>query len=221
MFLVCAVGIVLLAVALPVLTLYVVGATGLVVFACRAWRWRELDPRGRVFVVCGNLAAVVALMLAIAGWSRKPGHDARAVEATSPGSRPDQERDGESGFYPYLSVSSSAARRFVSEAYEQQKQFVVRAIILLPFSGEKLESTRFSPLAETRIAESYNTWRVRGWVETRVSDRGLTVITTTHVEYTLKMEHDPELGLWRMNERPEVLGKSHVETPTASTMQGR
>jgi probable HAF family extracellular repeat protein len=43
----------------------------LLVFGWRARRWRDLDRKGRLFVVCGNLASVVALVLAIGGSSGK------------------------------------------------------------------------------------------------------------------------------------------------------
>lgn len=83
LFLVCAVGLVLPAVLLPHTTLWGLATAGLLVFGWRARRWRDLDRKGRSFVVCGNLASVVALVLAISGLSGKPGDEARNLGASS------------------------------------------------------------------------------------------------------------------------------------------
>ncbi|MEI8376546.1 MAG: hypothetical protein WCJ35_27325, partial [Planctomycetota bacterium] len=77
LFLISTVGLVLFAVLLPSVTLWGLAIAGLVVFGWRARRWRELDRIGRSFVVCGNLASVAALTLAIGGLSDKPGDETR------------------------------------------------------------------------------------------------------------------------------------------------
>ena len=84
LFVVCAVALVLLTVALPSITLWGVAIAGVLVFGLRTRRWRELDRRGRLFVVCGNLASVVAVVLAIGGLSGKPGDETHKTSTLSP-----------------------------------------------------------------------------------------------------------------------------------------
>lgn len=83
LFVVCAVALVLLTVALPSITLWGVAIAGVLVFGLRTRRWRELDRRGRLFVVCGNLASVVAVVLAIGGLSGKPGDETHKTSTLS------------------------------------------------------------------------------------------------------------------------------------------
>ena len=83
LFLVCTIGLVLLAVLLPRATLWGFAIAGLLVFGWRARRWRDLDRKGRSFVVCGNLASVVALVFAVGGLSGKPGDETRNVSTLS------------------------------------------------------------------------------------------------------------------------------------------
>ena len=63
LFLVCVIGVVLLVAIRPTIALWGFVVVALVVFGSRAWRWRELDRKERVFVIGSNIAAVVAL-----GW---------------------------------------------------------------------------------------------------------------------------------------------------------
>ena len=83
LFLVCAVGLVLLAVLLPRVTLWGLATAGLLVFGWRTRRWRDLDRKGRWLVVCGNLASVVALVFAVGGLSGKPRDETPSVNTSS------------------------------------------------------------------------------------------------------------------------------------------
>ena len=83
LFLVYAVGLVLLMVAMPSVVLSGLAIAGLLVFGWRARRWRALDLTGRSLVVCGNLASMVALSLAIGGSSHKPGDETPMPNTTS------------------------------------------------------------------------------------------------------------------------------------------
>ena len=82
-FLVCAVGLVFLTVLLPRATLWGLAIAGLLAFGWRARRWRDLDRKGRSLVACGNLASVVALVLAIGGLSGKPGDEMPSANTSS------------------------------------------------------------------------------------------------------------------------------------------
>ncbi len=82
LFVVYAIGLVILTAVLPTVALWGLAIAGLLVFGWRARRWRDLDRKGRSFVVCGNLASVVALSLAIGGSSHKPGDGTRTVAQT-------------------------------------------------------------------------------------------------------------------------------------------
>ena len=103
LFLVCTIGLVLFAVLLPSVTLWGFAIVGLLVFGWRTQRWRELDRRGRSFVVCGNLASVVALVLAIGRLSGKPADETRNTNTLSAAS--------DKGAAPQ-STTSPAAPRF-------------------------------------------------------------------------------------------------------------
>ncbi len=79
-FIVCAVALVLLIIVLPSVVLWGFFIAASLVFAWRIRRWQELDRRTRALTVCGGVAAVLLLMLAIGGLPRKPGNVARNVE---------------------------------------------------------------------------------------------------------------------------------------------
>jgi probable HAF family extracellular repeat protein len=64
-FLASVVGVIVLAAAMPAVALCGLIIVVLLVFVWRTRRWRDLDRRGRLFVVGGNFAAAVALLLAI------------------------------------------------------------------------------------------------------------------------------------------------------------
>lgn len=83
LFLFCGVGLALFAVLLPSVTLWGLAIAGLLAFGWRTRRWRELDRRGRSFVVFGNLASVGALTLAMGGLSSKPGDETRNLSTSS------------------------------------------------------------------------------------------------------------------------------------------
>jgi probable HAF family extracellular repeat protein len=83
MFLVCAVGLIVLVAVMPAVALWGLIIAALMVFVWRIRRWRDLDRRGRLFVVGGNIAAVAALVLAIGGLSRKPGDETRNTNTFS------------------------------------------------------------------------------------------------------------------------------------------
>ena len=85
LFLICAVGFVLVTVLLPRATLLGFATAGLLVFAWQTRRWRALDRKNRSFVVCGSFASVVALVLAIGGLSHKPGDAAHSNAVIWPG----------------------------------------------------------------------------------------------------------------------------------------
>ncbi|MEI8375612.1 MAG: hypothetical protein WCJ35_22555 [Planctomycetota bacterium] len=103
LFLICAVGFVLLAVLLPRTALWGLATAGLLVFGWRTRRWRDLDRKGRSFVLCGNLASVVALVLAVGGLSGKPRDETRNPSTLSTAS--------DKGAVPQ-STTSPAAPRF-------------------------------------------------------------------------------------------------------------
>ncbi len=76
-FLVCVVGIIVLAAVLPTITIWGFIIVALLVFVWRIRRWRDLDRRGKLFIVGGNIAAVVALAFAISELSYKPAKETR------------------------------------------------------------------------------------------------------------------------------------------------
>jgi probable HAF family extracellular repeat protein len=83
LFLVCAIGLVILTAVLPTVALWGLATAGLLIFASRIRRWRDLDRRGRLLVVCGSAASVVALVLAVGGSSHKSGDETRMPNTTS------------------------------------------------------------------------------------------------------------------------------------------
>ena len=171
--------------------------------AC-ARRWTALDRAGRLLVVCLGAISLSCALLAIAGWSRRPGDDARTVGSNSRNTYPELERkpdytDGDKTLRGRAESKSQPDDdrqppiRYdpvKMEAYEFQKKLVPNN---LPFLHRGL--VRFSPIGQTRMAESYNTWRVLGWVDIRSADRDSDAILRQ--TYTVNMRHDPELGLWR------------------------
>jgi probable HAF family extracellular repeat protein len=83
LFLVCAIGLVILTAVLPTVALWGLATAGSLIFASRIRRWRDLDRRGRLLVVCGSAASVIALVLAIGGSSHKSGDETRMPNTTS------------------------------------------------------------------------------------------------------------------------------------------
>jgi probable HAF family extracellular repeat protein len=106
-FLICAVSLIVLAAAMPAVALWGLIIAALLVFVWRTRRWRDLDRRGRLFVVGGNVAAVVALLLAIGGLSRKPGDETRNTNTFN--AAPDEAAPPESS---PQSTTSPVAPRF-------------------------------------------------------------------------------------------------------------
>ena len=66
------------------------GVAGLLVFGLRTRRWRELDRRGRLFVVCGNLASIVAAVPWHRRIVRKPGDETRNLSTSTAASDKDK-----------------------------------------------------------------------------------------------------------------------------------
>ena len=58
--------------------------------AC-ARNWRVLDGTGRLFVACLGVVSLCCALLAVAGWSRKPGDDVRSVGHNSRNDYPKQQ----------------------------------------------------------------------------------------------------------------------------------
>ncbi len=94
-FVVYTVGLTLLTVLLPTVVFWGVGIAGLLIFASRLRRWRELDRRGRLLVRVRQFRCAVALVLVIGGIFRKPagetantGAITASDEATPPGDWP-------------------------------------------------------------------------------------------------------------------------------------
>ena len=53
--------------------------------------WRALDGTGRLFVACLGVVSLCCALLAVAGWSRKPGDDVRSVGRNGPNGYPKQQ----------------------------------------------------------------------------------------------------------------------------------
>lgn len=198
LFLVCVIGLVLLAALLPSVAFWGIAITAVFVFASRARHWSELDRRDRLLVIGGNTAAVVALLVAIAGHSNYEG-------------RP--ETGGKT-------AAERVAEPRMVEAYLVHQRFVLNSVLLrLPavdpdhyffqVPGTDITCTvtnvRFLPVDQTRIVRDGNYFRIRGRFTfdiTRVSEKDL------WVEYVCQMQLDPDLGVWRLSGTVEEIASN-------------
>ena len=224
-FLVCAAGVVLLVAIRPTIALWGFVVVALVVFGSRAWRWRELDRKERVFVIGSNIAAVVALALAIAGPSdRKPQlavPPAPAKPDTADAKEADYRRRAEKIVRDAGITDATEHQKRVDEivrmmqpldddgigvhdprmveAYLMQQRFVTRQRFAL--SGVNYvdgpEKLQFSPFTETKIVRDGHFFRVRGWWVWVHDDKPIK--DTHHWHYICEMRFDEGLDVWHLS----------------------
>ena len=151
---------------------------------------------------CGGCVAVAPLAAIVAGLSRGPGDNARAVGGSSPNrdpkleSRPDYS-DRDSAIVAEC-ATSTVPRRGPSNrrSLRDSKTFCHAGIRSrgkpITFQRNSKSNTGFSPLEETRIVPSGNRFRIKGWFRANGIHWG------EQVDYTCEMRFDPELEVWKL-----------------------
>jgi len=90
----------------------------------------------------------------------------------------------------FLPTVSRALDPRIDEAYGVQKRFATDYVHTLAGCWWQPSDLQFSPLTDTRIVRNGNYFRIRGWV-----------VHTTYkrqICYTLEMELDPKLDVWKL-----------------------
>ena len=207
LFVVCVIGLVLLAALLPSVALWCVAIVALLVFAWRAWHWSELDRRGRLLVIGGNAAGIIALVLAIAG----PG-DHKDRREGLPGTMEAAHVMPDAGVTHGATAEEHVIDPRMVEAYEVHQRFVLKSVFfryggmtgywIQPVPGYSCiaDNFRFLPVTQTRIARNGNYYRIRGRITFDIEGHGQGEPPSKDqwVEYACQMDHDPDLDVWRL-----------------------
>ncbi len=199
--------------------------------AC-ARNWTVLDRTGRLFVACLGVLSLCCTLLAIAGWSRKPGDETPNPSTLSAASdkgtppklewHPDYTDRDKQWKTDYSKRDKPAVDPRIAAAYEIHQRFVLNSVFfryggmtgywIQPVPGYSCiaDNFRFLPVTQTRIARNGNYYRIRGRITFDIEGhmQGEPPSKDQWVEYACQMDHDPDLDVWRLRGKVEEIASN-------------